>query len=193
MLLGRAADQWQVSPSTLTVAGGKVKEVNGSRSIAFAQLTKGQKIAKTIDSSVPLRPASEWKTAGHSIQKVNVRDMVSGKHQYTADLMRPGMLYGHVVRPSAFGAKLTSVDTSAAEKIPGVTVVHDGNFIAVAAARSQAAKEAASLIKAQWTAETQPSSGELFEYLKQHAEAGRTSAPIDKALSSADVKLTTSP
>ena len=42
------------------------------------------------------------------------------------------MLYGRVLRPPSFGAKLISADTSAASKIPGVTVVRDGDFIGVA-------------------------------------------------------------
>jgi len=39
------------------------------------------------------------------------------------------MLYGKILRPPGFGAKLLSVDASRAEAMAGVTVVHDGTFI----------------------------------------------------------------
>ena len=48
-------------------------------------------------------------------------------------LKRPGMLYGKVLYPPQFGATLISLDASAAEAMPGVKVVHEGNFVAVAA------------------------------------------------------------
>jgi CO/xanthine dehydrogenase Mo-binding subunit len=38
----------------------------------------------------------------------------------------PGMLYGRVLRPERFNATLASLDKSAAEGMPGVTVVEDG-------------------------------------------------------------------
>jgi CO/xanthine dehydrogenase Mo-binding subunit len=49
--------------------------------------------------------------------------------------MRPdGMLHARVVRPPNYGARLTSLDAGAVEKMPGVIkVVRDGSFIAVAA------------------------------------------------------------
>ena len=57
-------------------------------------------------------------------------DKVTGKAKYAADLGMPGTMYGRVVRPGAFGAKLKSIDTSAAEKT-GVKVVRDGEFVAL--------------------------------------------------------------
>ena len=59
-------------------------------------------------------------------------DFVTGRHRYPSDQKLPGMLYGKVVRPNVFEATLVSVDTQKAEQM-GVTVVHDGNFIGVAA------------------------------------------------------------
>ena len=53
---------------------------------------------------------------------------------------------------SAFGATLVSVDTSAAERMPGVVVVHDGNFLGVAAPSATIAANAINAIKAEWKA-----------------------------------------
>ena len=47
------------------------------------------------------------------------------------------MLYGKMLRPPSFEATLVSVDTQKAEQM-GATVVHDGNFVGVAAPSSRA-------------------------------------------------------
>src|SRR5258708_20427312 len=60
-------------------------------------------------------------------------------------------LHGKIVRAPAYGATLARVDASAAESLPGVTVVRDGNFLGVAAPSAAAAADAAAAIKAEWT------------------------------------------
>jgi xanthine dehydrogenase YagR molybdenum-binding subunit len=61
---------------------------------------------------------------GKRISRVDGPDKVSGRAKYTYDVHRPGMLYGKVVRSPHAHAKVVSVDTSAAEKMPGVKGVY---------------------------------------------------------------------
>ena len=62
------------------------------------------------------------------------------------------MLYARFcVRPS-HGAKLLHLDTSAAEHLPGVTLVNQDGLIAVLHADPEAAGEACGVIKASWQA-----------------------------------------
>ena len=133
MLIEMAAAHWQVDASRLTASDGKVMEASGGRSIAYGELTRGEKLVKVVEGDPPLTPATDWKIAGTPIHKVGGRDFVTGKHKYPSDIARPGMMYGAVVRAAGFKAKLESLDTSAAEKMAGVKVVQDGEFIAVAA------------------------------------------------------------
>src|SRR5919106_1517010 len=107
--------------------------------------------------------------AGTSVPKVDGRDFVTGKHQYTSDIKREGMLFGKVVRPSALNASLVSSDTKAAEAMPGVTVVRDGDFIGVVAPDQQTAIRAEKSISVHWKAPGQPGNEELFEYLKKNS------------------------
>ncbi|HET9284062.1 MAG TPA: xanthine dehydrogenase family protein molybdopterin-binding subunit [Candidatus Angelobacter sp.] len=71
-----------------------------------------------------------WPTAeqrsliGKRLSRVDGPDKVSGRAKYTYDVHRPGMLFGKVVRSPYPHAKVVSVDTSAAEKMPGVVAVH---------------------------------------------------------------------
>ena len=62
----------------------------------------------------------------------------------------PGMLYARVLRPSAHGANLRSIDTSGAESMEGVTVVRDGDLIAVLHSSPDRAENGLARIKAQY-------------------------------------------
>src|SRR5215831_8957507 len=60
---------------------------------------------------------------GKRISRIDGPDKVSGKAKYTYDIKRPGMLFGKVVRSPYARAKIVSIDTSVAEKMPGVKAV----------------------------------------------------------------------
>ena len=107
-----------------------------------------------------------------SVPKVDGRSFVTGAHQYASDVKRPGMLIGKVLRPPSFKATLVSVKTAAAEAMPGVMVVHDGDFVGVAAPSERQAAEALAAIQADWRETPQPSAKDLFKHLKDHAGGG---------------------
>ena len=128
--------------------------------------------------------------------KVAARDFVTGQHKYTSDLTRPGMLYGRVLRPPAFGATLANLEAPTAPRvIPGVTIVHENNFVGVAAPDAQSAAAALRQIKAEWKRETVPpgaaSGPGLYEYLKQTSEPGHPDVhgSVADGMAAADVKL----
>src|SRR5205807_663985 len=122
------------------------------------------------------RPAKEWKIAGTSVPKVDGRAIVTGKHKYTPDVKRPGTLYAKVLRPATLTSTLVSVDLKGAEALPGVTAVHDNNFIGVAAPSEAAAEQALAAIKAQWKSSPQISAKELFPSLKKGGGGGNAGA-----------------
>ena len=194
MLLDLAAEKWKADRAALVCENGHIKNAANGQTVSFAELTKGQKLARTIKADAPATPASQWKIGDTNVEKVDARNMVTGKHRYSYDLARPGMLYGKMIRPTAFHATLASVDTKAAEQMPGITVVHDGDFIGVASADPQKLPAAMDAVNAKWKAEPeQPNSREIFAYLKAHpAEANRGAAAesggIDDALRTAEVK-----
>ncbi|HYA25690.1 MAG TPA: xanthine dehydrogenase family protein molybdopterin-binding subunit [Terriglobales bacterium] len=70
-------------------------------------------------------PDAEHRTLiGKRTTRVDSPLKVSGQAKYTYDVHRPGMLYGKVLRCPYAHAKVVSIDTSAAEKMPGVKAVH---------------------------------------------------------------------
>jgi isoquinoline 1-oxidoreductase len=180
VLIQIAAERWQTQESNLVADAGSIRDTRSHRIISYADLTRGQKLTKVILDEPPVTPPERWKIAGISAAKKDGRDFVTGAHKYPSDISLPGMLFGKVVRPNAFRANLVSCDTSQAEKMPGVTVVHDGNFVGVAAPDRSIAERAATAISAQWTAPPQPSESELFEYLKTHEQKEDDEEPIIK-------------
>lgn len=190
-LIALAAEQWKVEPNAVRIENARFVNHDASKSLTLAEVAKGQKLVKTIPADVATTAAKDWTIAGTSVAKVNGRDFVNGKHQYTSDIKREGMLYGRVVRPSALEAKLVSSDTKAAEAMRGVAVVRDGDFLGVTAPDRETALRAEKAIAVHWQAPGQPGNEELFEYLKKNASAGRSRpvGSIADGMAAADKKL----
>ncbi len=197
VLIGLAATEWKADKEHLVAEAGKVRDPQMNRSVEYAALLKGQQLTESLPAEDPLIPAAEWKVAGTSAQKVSGRDFVTGRHRYPSDQKLPEMLYGKILRPPAFEANLVSADTSAAEGM-GAVVVRDGNFIGVAAQSSKLAEAAVKAIRAEWKSAPQPSSKELFDYLRKDAKAGNDvtgdgdshiTGSVEQALASADHKV----
>jgi nicotinate dehydrogenase subunit B len=169
LLVEAAAKEWNVAPAGLVAADAKVTDPASGRSLKYAELAHGKTLAQNLPAEDPLTPATQWTIAGKAIPKVDGRAFVTGRHQYTPDLRPADMLYGKVLRPPSFGATLTSCDDTAAKAMTGVFVVHDGDFVGVAAPSAHEAQSALDAIQAQWKEVPQISNKEIFSYLKQNA------------------------
>ena len=60
---------------------------------------------------------------GESVPRTGLGAKVRGAAKYTADLKRPGMLYGRILRSPHPHARIRSIDTSKAKALPGVHAV----------------------------------------------------------------------
>ena len=136
-------------------------------------------------------PDAEHRTLiGKRISRVDAPAKVSGQAKYTYDVHRPGMLYGKVLRSPYAHAKLVSVDTSAAEKMPGVKAVHvvqgpgstihwEGDeIVAVAAVDEPTAEDAVRAIKVEY---------QQLPYLVTDTEPPKGSAEGQGPLSADDI------
>jgi xanthine dehydrogenase YagR molybdenum-binding subunit len=69
-------------------------------------------------------PDAEHRTLiGKRISRVDAPVKVSGRAKYTYDYHGTNMLFGKVLRSPYAKAKIVSIDTSAAEKLPGVKAI----------------------------------------------------------------------
>lgn len=186
VLVDRAAEIWKADRASLTLHNGSVSNAANGSSLSFGELAKGQNLTATISPDAPAKAAAGWEIAGHDLAKIAARDIVTGKHRYAADVTRPGMLHARIVRPPAFRSTLASIDTSAAGRIDGVTVVHEGDFVGVAAPDRTKLAQAVSGIQVEWKSPDQINARELFSYLK--AKPAAQDGATTEALRAADVK-----
>ncbi|HSB05938.1 MAG TPA: xanthine dehydrogenase family protein molybdopterin-binding subunit, partial [Thermodesulfobacteriota bacterium] len=68
----------------------------------------------------------EFITVGKRIPKIDAEEKVTGKAIYIHDLKIPGMLYGKILYSPHPHARIKGIDTSRAEKLPGVKAVLTG-------------------------------------------------------------------
>ena len=63
-LIEMAADRWHVDRAALTCDDCKIVDPKTSRTISYGELTRGEKLVKTVTGEEHLTPAAEWKVAG---------------------------------------------------------------------------------------------------------------------------------
>jgi nicotinate dehydrogenase subunit B len=173
LLLEKASKQWNVPVEKLVAANGKITDPLSGRTLRYAELARENFGEHQLPAEDPIKPASEWTIAGQPIPKVDAREFVTGGHHYSPDLRPEGMLYGKVLRPPSFGATLISCDDSNAKALPAVVLVHDGDFVGVAAPTVAAAEHALASVRVQWKEAPQISDQEIFSYLKKNALTSR--------------------
>jgi CO/xanthine dehydrogenase Mo-binding subunit len=192
-LVDMAAQRWHADRGKLTAQNGRITNSQNGQSVSYGELAGGQKLVKLIGSNPELASPKEWKIAGTPLHKVDGKAFVTGAHQYTFDISRPGMGFGKVLRPSGFNATLVSFEANGADKVSGVTLVRDGDFIGAVADSPESAEQALALAKAQWKAPQQIAEKELFDYVRNNpAESGgfggrsnEETGSIQKAMDSA--------
>jgi isoquinoline 1-oxidoreductase len=175
LLVQLAADRWHVEPGGLVVQDGKICKSGNGESFSYADLAGTDEGAKAfqqpLPASITLTPLSEWKVLGTGVARPDRTDLVTGRHRYPSDIIRPGMLHGKVLRAPSYAATLKSIDVAPARAIEGVVAVQDEGFVGFAAPSSFAAEKAleAASQTAVWETAAHPSSKTLFAYLREHA------------------------
>jgi xanthine dehydrogenase YagR molybdenum-binding subunit len=148
-----------------------------------------------LDEPPPLPENAKLKSIGKPVSRLDGVEKVTGRARYTFDVRLPGMLWARRVVSPLPHARIKSIDTSAAERYPGVRAIHilerllasarlrdpkaeqDNRYptiryagqpiAAVAADNPRAAEAAAKLIKVEY--EPLPHVTELEEAMKENA------------------------
>lgn len=174
LLVNTAAAAFVVEAKALSVREGKVIGLPDGQQFSYADLASEKHAAalkQEIAPGVAVTEVPQWRVLGTSTARVGAVEIVTGAHRYPSDIVRPGQLYGKVLRPQSFGAQLQEIDLGPARTLAGVAVVRDGDFVGFAAptsfgaemARDQAAQSA------KWKSADHPSSDELSAHLRSHA------------------------
>jgi isoquinoline 1-oxidoreductase len=177
VLLQMAAEQLQSPVERLQVKAGVVTDSSApAKRVTYAQLVQGKRIERRLQN-VPVKPVKAFTVVGQSPRRKDGLEKVTGKAKYAGDYLPAGVLHARILRPPSREATLKSVDTSAAEKVPGVRVVREGNLIAVLHERRDMADQALGLIKPQFD-QPQPAVDDknIFDHLLKTAPQPRTLA-----------------
>ncbi len=125
MLEAAAAARWKVPVGEVQAKNSEVVHVPTGRRLSYGALAKAAAgMPLPAMDTVRLKDPSQFRYIGTGkLKLVDAQDIAVGKAQYGMDTRLPGMLYAVVARPQVFGGKVTSVDSSAALKVPGVVKV----------------------------------------------------------------------
>ena len=169
-----AAAEWHRDPATLTVTSGRVWGADG-QTYTYSDLSRSPLLATTaVSSDASITKPKQWAVCGTPLRPVNGKAIVSGAHHYSSDLFSDNMLHGRVVRPPNHRCNLRSFDASKAERLPGIRVIHDGNFLGVTAPAPEQAAAAAELIHADWSEGELGDPEGLFRALEANAKPPRS-------------------
>jgi nicotinate dehydrogenase subunit B len=157
VLVQLASEKLGVPAAQLDVIDGVVTDTkNPANRVTYAQLTRGKKMEKYLDVKPQVEDYRKFTYVGKPYKRSDALLKVTGKAKYTGDYKLPGMVFARILRPPSHGAKMKSVDVSAAEKIQGVQVVRDGDLVAVLSENRDSADKAVALIKAEYSFNEMP-------------------------------------
>jgi len=168
-LVEMASRQLGVPADQLSVKDGVISsKSDASKKAAYAELIGGKKFNLALNTRARRKNAAEWTVLGTSVPRVEIPAMATGAFEYVHNVRVPGMLYGQVVRPSAYGSTLMSVDESSIKGLAGVVkVVVKKNFVGVVAEKPWQAMQAATKLRLSWTAPAGlPKQNEFHDYLR---------------------------
>lgn len=152
ILLQLGAEKLGVPVSQLEVTDGVISDkMEKKKKVTYAALTKGKKIERHLKEKPVLKDSTRFKIIGKPFMRQDARLKVTGQGKYAGDFLFPGMLHARILRPPSHGAKLISADMSEAEKIKGIKVARDGDFIAVLHEDRDKADEAVVKVKAEYS------------------------------------------
>ncbi len=156
MLLAAAAARWQVDVASLRTETGTVLDPGG-RTLGYGELAEAA-MALPVPHKVALKDPKDFRLIGRPTPRLDSGAKSSGRQSFGIDVRLPGQLTAVVARPPVFGARLASVDDSAARAIKGVKAVlrvpldRGAEGVAVVADGYWPAKQGREALKLQWDA-----------------------------------------
>lgn len=170
VLLAMAAERLGAPVERLRVKQGVVSDPSkAGASVSYGRLVEGRRIERHL-ANIPVKPVTQFRVIGRSPRRKDALDKVTGKAVYAGDELPAGLLHARVLRPPAHGAKCRSVDTSAAERLPGVRIVKDGDLVALLHERPDVAASALDRVKAEFDSQPAlPDQKTIFEHLLKTA------------------------
>jgi isoquinoline 1-oxidoreductase beta subunit len=197
MLLAAAAKRWNVDVAALRTQAGTVLGPGG-RKLGYGELAEAA-AALPVPQIVTLKDARDFRIIGRPTGRLDARAKSSGQQHFGIDTHQPGQLTAVVARPPVFGARLSSVDDSAARAVKGVRAVlrvpldRGAEGVAVVADGYWSANQGRDALKLDWNTagiEKVDSEKQLVQYRELAAQGGARQFDADMApLASAPLRI----
>ena len=150
MLIGAAAQQWQVDPTSCAAADGKVTHAASNRTLSYGELADAAG-KLPIPGKPRLKDPKDFTLIGKSLKRFDTPSKSNGKTIYGIDAMVPDMKFATLAQCPVLGGKVKRVDDSAAKKVPGVRqVVVLDDLVAVVGEHMWAAWQGLDALKVTW-------------------------------------------
>ncbi|MET0265974.1 MAG: xanthine dehydrogenase family protein molybdopterin-binding subunit [Duganella sp.] len=188
MLLAAAAARWQVDVRTLRTEAGTVIAPDG-RKLAYGALAE-QAMALPVPQQVVLKQPKDFRIIGQPTSRLDARAKSSGQQHFGIDMRLPGQLTAVVARPPTFGARIATLDDSAARAVKGVRAVlrvpldRGAEGVAIVADGYWPAKQGRDALKLTWDSsilEQVDSEKQLQQYRALAQQAGPRKFDADMA------------
>ena len=155
LLVDMAAAKLGKPAASMKVTDGTIASADGAKA-TYWELASGLSLEREATGTVKPKPISAHRYIGKSVPRLDLPAKMTGQPIFVQDMRPAGVVYGQIVRPPTYKARLASLDASAVEKMPGVVkVVRNGSFLGVVAQRQEQAIAAANALAsaAKWDVE----------------------------------------
>ena len=106
-------------PEQLTTESGAVVSRLDGRNVPYSRLVGGKNFSLKLDAKARLKDPKTYTIVGKPVARVDIPAKVAGTFIFMHDFRVPEMLHARVIRPPTMRGRLTSLDDTAARKIPG--------------------------------------------------------------------------
>ena len=116
-----AAKQWNVPEAEVEAQFHEVLHRKSGRRLGYGALVAtARDLPLPTGDRVRLKEPAQFRYMGKEIPIVDLRDIITGRAVYGQDLRHEGMRIAVIARPPVYGGQLANLDSSEAEKVPGV-------------------------------------------------------------------------
>ncbi|HZI84300.1 MAG TPA: molybdopterin cofactor-binding domain-containing protein [Casimicrobiaceae bacterium] len=152
LFLQAAARELEVNVAELTVRDGAIEVAGTDIRTSYWELAPRVDLGRDATGTATPKAPSRHELVGTSANRRDLRAKITGA-AYVHDLELPGMVFGRVLRPPAYSARLAAFDADSIRVLPGVVaVLVSGSFVGLCAGREEQAVAALSAARrvARW-------------------------------------------
>ena len=148
ILLDEAGKKLAIPATRLTLEKGIITGPQ-NQTITIAALLAGRQLTGEVHMPIELKPNNQHRLIGKPIPRPDNELICYGHPYHLQDLHFPGMVYGAVIRPPSYGAKLTAIDEDAVKAANKdiQTIIRNGSFLAVITTNQYQAFKAQKLLR----------------------------------------------